>query len=124
MEDRLQRIVGTLLKGTQEKKLNWEPTERSDEYVLRLENSGVAVDKWSAQNGKPDESQNSADITFLSRTGEVIEKFVASESTEPRDYRSLAELHDAARRNHLRVDEKLDDILGEIEKKVGVMTGF
>jgi hypothetical protein len=123
MEDRVKRIVDVLLRGTRENKLVWAGTERENEYIVQLENGGVSVDSWAVFDDSL-EPHALVDIGFLSKTGEVIDRVTFYEDRDPTDYRELKSLHDAARRNHLKVDEKLDNILEEIEKAVGPGDGF
>lgn len=117
MDERVKKIVETLTKGTKEKKIDWERTDRDREYMVKLGNGVVTIDSWVGHDEDSGEDQHLADIGFLSRSGEVIDRVTFS-SSEYKDYRELINLHDAARRNNLKVDQTLDEILFEIERKI------
>lgn len=119
MDERVKKIVATLTKGTKENKLDWERTEREKEYMVKLSNGAITVDNWTSYDDDTGEESSLLDIGFLSKNGEVIDRVVFSNNGDYKDYRELSNLHDAARRNHFKVDQTLDVILNEIERKIG-----
>jgi hypothetical protein len=119
MEDRIKKIVDSLTKGTKANKISWESTDRENEYCVKLQNGGITVDKWQNFSDGMQDDHELVDIAFLTKAGEVIERVVFEKEVDRQDYRLLADLHDIARRNHMRIDEQLDNILGELERTVG-----
>ena len=117
MEKKLKDAIDDLLQGTSEEIFHWEPTERKTEFRLRLKNGIVTVDCWDANDDPFDDPSHYSDITFYKDDGEVIERFVYSQKTEASDYQFLQILNDAARRNSLKIDEKLELLFKEIHDK-------
>lgn len=115
MDDKIKKIVDGLVLSTKEKKLTWEKTDRDREYMVKLNNSNVTVDRWQSQDDETGEESDMVDVGFLNKNGELIERVIFT-SHEYKDYRELVTLHDVARRNSLKVDERLDDILNEINE--------
>jgi hypothetical protein len=117
MEDRLTKIIESLVKGTTSSKLNWQDTERDNEFVLKLEKGAITVDSWDNWSEEDNDVQSLVDIGFLNNLGESVERFTYS-SSDYSDYKKIMELHKLAKRNHLKIDETLDEILLEIERKI------
>lgn len=118
MDERVNKIIETLTYGTETKKIEWERTNREKELMTRFGSGAITIDKWPSIDDSTGEPCNRADITFLSKEGEIIDRFVFDDSSSE-DYRQLMTLHDAARRSHLKIDATLEEILHEIESKVG-----
>lgn len=116
MEDRVRKIVDGLILGTANGKFAWQDTERDDEYSLKLSTGMITVDCWDSFDEEIGEPIYLIDIAFLNGVGETVERIVYTQD-ESADYRKLMELHKIAKRNSLRIDQTLDEILIEIEKK-------
>lgn len=120
MDDRISEIVSALTRGTKEGKLEWQKTEREKEYMVKLDHGIITVDNWSGYDEETGDSYNLVDVGFLSKNGEVIDRVSFNQDSSRNDYQELINLHEAARRNNLKVDKTLDEILGEIQRKVGI----
>lgn len=118
MDERIKKIIETLTYGTKTKKIEWERTNRENEFMTRFGNGAITIGHWVGVDDSSGEPSNRTDIAILSKTGESIDRFIF-DSGDAQGYRDLMNLHDAARRSHLRIDATLDEILNEIEVKVG-----
>jgi len=118
MEDRIKKIVDSLITGTTTGKLQWHGTERDDEYILKLSKGAITVDSWEGYDEESGDSSNLVDIAFLNALGEVVERIIFPSYVAYPDYARMMELHRLAKRNSLKIDETLDDFLEEIEKKI------
>jgi hypothetical protein len=117
MDKRLDTVVSNLLTGTDNRQLKWEPSERKTEYRLRLSHGLVAVDSWEINDEFGSEEDNYVDITFFNSEGLQVDRYAFSKSSEREDYNIIYKLHDAARRNYLKVDETLSGLFKEISEK-------
>ena len=119
MDPKIAKTIETLIKGTERRTLNWERAqERRAEFRLNLKHGWITVGKWNWTDQEEGSQGQSVDITFANPQGETIDTFTYNTQDSPADYTFLVRLHDAARRNALKVDESLSDILGELENRV------
>jgi hypothetical protein len=119
MENRVQKIVDTLTKGTEEDKLSWESTARETEFRMELNKGSITVDSWVNFDHENGEEEKLADISFLNKDGELIDRVIFSQETDRLDYRAVVNLQGMARRKSLNIDEKINDIMSELQKKIG-----
>ncbi len=118
MDPKIAKVINTLIQGTEQKKLSWEKAqERRAEFRLKLQHGWIAVDKWDWNDPETEASGRSVDITFANPQGEPIDSYAFSDGEAPEDFAYVMRLHDAARRNALKVDEALSSLLGELENK-------
>ena len=115
MQPSIVKVVETLLEGTKNGTIEWEPTHRKTEFRTRMGAAAITVDKWDWTNEYTDDSVTSADITIYNKEGEKIDTCVADAGP---DFRALSDLHEVVRRKVLKVDETLATLLQELEGKV------
>lgn len=117
MDQHLKNVILNLLEGTKRRNLKWHAGDRTTEYRLCLEHGIINVDVWGDADpfagGAPEEL---ADITFFNKDGDVVDRYCFSKKEERDSYNELVALHEAARRNHLKVEETLAGLFSEIEK--------
>lgn len=118
MDSHLKKIVSSLIEGTKSRNLKWEPSARNTEYQLQLEHGIIKLDVWNSSNPfEVGESAELADITFYNSDGVEVDRYCFSKAEDKESYVELVSLHDAARRNHLKVEETLAGLFEEIERK-------
>lgn len=115
MEIRIKEIVDALKLGTEEGRLNWQSTEREDEYSILFGSGGVTVDNWNHIEESDGTTYKIVDIAFLNSVGEIIDQISFEKTTNSVDYKILLDLHQLAKRNTLKIDETLNNILNDIE---------
>lgn len=116
MEAKLKEVINKLIDGTKANLLRWEPAERKNQFRITLESGAVAVENWtgSDEDGTP---HDIFDIAFMDKAGAEIDTYRASSPAE-RDL--LVVLYSAARRNALKVEEKLAGLFSEIDNKLKI----
>lgn len=117
MEDKIRKLVDALITGTTNGKISWQVTERQDEYSTKLDNGAITVDLWDAFD-EVEDPISLVDIAFLNILGEQVDRVVFGLVSDPHDFRRLAELHKLAKRSYLKIDATLDNMLGELERKI------
>lgn len=118
MEDRINKVIDSLVQGTENKKLNWQGTARETEFIINLKQGSITVDSWANYDPENDVNYEMADISFLNTNGERVETVSFSRHEENEEYRKIYNLHNIARRNSLRIDETIDSMLEEISNKI------
>jgi hypothetical protein len=118
MEAKISKLIDQLIKGTQDNTFTWEETGKKTAFRLKMVAGAVEVERWNGSDENTGVMHDMVDITFLKPLGEKVDKYAFSDIDEPSDHAYLSKLHDAARRNALRVDEVLAGLFGEIERKV------
>ena len=119
MDEKINKMIDALLIGTRNKEFQWEVTPRASEFRLTLEAGSVTVDSWTAQDEDTGEEIDLADIVFNNVKGERIDRYWAQGGGGSAAlYERLVGLHEAVRRNAMRLDEALNDIFGEVSRRV------
>jgi hypothetical protein len=118
MDDRIRKIVDGLGKATESQKISWEATSRDSEFRVELDNGSISVDSWINYDDQDGSEDRIADIRFFDKSGEVIDMFTFPHYADAQDYRLVSNLQNLARRKSLRIDEKIDDIVSELFKKI------
>jgi hypothetical protein len=118
MEDRIAQLIRTLSDGTASGKLAWEPTQRSKEYRLQLNEGSMVIDKWIGTDPDTGAESEVADISFFNEKGELVDRMSFDNDEVPSDFRLVARLHDSVRRKVMKVDELIDRLRVEIDSKI------
>jgi hypothetical protein len=106
LESKIQRLLILLEKGTREGRLSWEQAAGENEFRVTLGNGLVRV-------GKRGEGFT---LTVLDQGNRVIDEVHVATRTElPR----LAEVHQLAREYALNLEGAMDNLLSELERRVG-----
>ena len=101
-QDRIQetKLVNQLLDKTKKRSIAWEPTARDDEFVSTLSgNVSFTVSTW----------RESEALTMRDAVDRVLLR-VDSDAVP-----LVTQLYEEARRVALKVDESLDEVLGQLE---------
>jgi len=95
------RLVEQLLDKTRKRILSWEPTAREDEFVSTL----------------------GGNVSFTVRWGEMSDVLIMRDerdrvllNVESQEIKDVSQLYVEARRQALKVDESLDDVLEQLTK--------
>lgn len=118
MDAKIAKLIDQLIQGTQDKTFTWEATEKKSAYRLKMDKGAVQVERWTGTDQQSEVDHDMIDITFLKPIGEKVDTYRFSDIDEPSDHAQLRILHEAARRNALKVDEALAGLFGEIERRV------
>jgi hypothetical protein len=100
---KFEAILDSLLKHSEEGKLEWKSTGAKDSYLLPLKDSAISVRK---------DLFGHVVINFRNEKGEIVEN-ITIESYETH-YEKANKLYDLARRKALNTDETIDRILEQL----------
>ena len=117
MHPSIEKLVATLLQGTQNGTIEWEKTSRISEFRTSIKTGSITVDKWDWTHEETGATGTSADISVLNAAGEKIDTCVGIDGTGT-DFDKLAQLHETVRRKVLKVDETIESIFKELQAKV------
>ena len=93
------KLVAQLLDKTRKRSITWEPTARDYEFVSTLSgNVSFTVSGW----------QDAETLTMRDELDRVLL------SVDSRSIAQVSQLYEEARRLALKVDESLDNVLGQL----------
>lgn len=100
-------LISTLLEKTQSGKLNWEATAMSDTFQASFPKYAVLIFS-TTHNDELDYV-----LQIINDYGEIVERVEDTDLLEvmSNPFITMRELHEAARRNAMGVEEALNDIL-------------
>lgn len=104
-----KQLVSRLLQSTEAQQLDWEPTAMANRFVTSFGGKyTVTVDEeYVAEEGR------SVMVRVASLKGAEGETLLSVNSSQ---LPAVADLHEAARRRAMRVDEAVADVLLELDK--------
>lgn len=120
MIDKYKQVVNLLLKLTSDGSQIWEKTS-GNEYKTNIGNNYISIRYHEAiiyaiqANSNPDSTY--VDLLLWNENGEIIDKINATKGTI--DFQSLFELYEEARRSFGQVYERLDEIIFDLNGKLG-----
>ena len=106
-----ERLLRDLAQKTEDNLINWEGSEVADQFVLKLKTGAIMLDKTSTL---ADWNQVETHYSFkiLNKVGATIDEFEIDRG-EP--YVVASRMFETIRRRVHRVDEQLDEIIGELD---------
>lgn len=104
-------MVDKLIHLTQNKQLNWETTSDANKFLITLGLNSVVVEQFASY---PDDVSVVA-IELLNGLGEKIDGIYISEPDD--DYNRMFELYGMARRNALKIEQTISDIMNVLNSK-------
>lgn len=110
MNERIIDLINRLIKNTEQGQVEWQRTSRDNEFKIDLKNGAVSTDSWTDDN-----TLELIDFRVYNIIGDQIGSWVLSSSED--GYDLIKELHSTVNRKYLRIDETLDGMLEELEKK-------
>ena len=107
MTSKHEKLIDDLITKTESGDVRWGPTDAEDQFVLKLKSGAILLEKTQILFV----NENFV-ITILNNEGVAIDRI--SLLAEP--YRSkVAELFNLIDRRISRIDEQIDEIIGELE---------
>lgn len=118
MDQKIKKLVDSLILKTKEKNANWDRVGASNQFVLSLDGGKVILDKLvSKQDGL------FFRLLIINNNAEVIFTLNAKRIDKPplrvggeNDFDHLKELYEIINRIYFKVDETIEGIIGEIER--------
>jgi len=105
-----EKLIEDLLQKTESGAAKWEPTDSESQVALKLKKGVILLDKQRLVGTKG--QLTGYKLTILDSEGIAIEQI----QPEGSFYREQARrLFDTAKRQIAKIDDKLADIIGEIE---------
>jgi hypothetical protein len=116
-DDRLIKMLDVLVERTDRGAAQWKTTDDPEAFLLPLKSGGVVIDRYLKTNRYW--------LRVLDKDGVTLEELsgVAQESARSGWISQLADLWQRVRRQVLRIDEKIDAVLEELEGPPGQVGG-
>ncbi len=115
MDEKLTKLIISLSNKTKQKEAKWERTGKSEKFNLILENGIVSMDKIITNKGNL-----VFQFSISNLNGDVIQQLngIKKDSNEFNpNYETLKEFHQNIKMAYFKVDETIEGLLDEIEKK-------
>lgn len=101
-----EKLIDDLFKKTESGDVRWEPTDAENQFALKLSRGAILLDRTTSFLG-----DNFA-ITILNHQGKQIDRIDLA--GEPSRF-TVGRLFDMIDRRVNRIDEQIDEIIGELE---------
>ncbi len=114
-EDKVVELAMQLIRATEEGRLAWRPTARIDEFSTTIQ------DRYSVLVSK--ELSGAFYLQLLDEDGRelfqvsITREYVAKWTHPPAERDPIQRLFDLARRNALRVDQAIDEVLEGLKRR-------
>lgn len=110
-KDKFKLILGGLLEGTKKNYLEWEKTAEKETFLVSFEKSSISVSRSYGVDG-------GLVITFDFRdeSGNLFESVIVISGDE--NWENALAVYTEAGKKATNIDEKIDDILSELENKL------
>jgi hypothetical protein len=104
-----EQLVSRLLQSTEAQQLDWEPTAAANEFVTSFGGKYTVTmnDGYTLVEDRP------TIVSFASLKNAQGETLLSINSSQ---LRAVADLHEAARRRAMKVDQAVADVLLELDK--------
>lgn len=112
MESKYKEIVNILIEKTKSGKVSWEETSMSNRFIVNIGMNAIVV----GYIDKPfDNECQSYTIDILNLLGCTVEKTTIGHN-DKEGYTLMEQLYNIVKRNVMKVDETLDDIISDLKK--------
>lgn len=111
MDERYRRLFSVLQKNTDAGQAQWEDTGVRDQFSLNLENGAILLDRYEVED-----TADKYGLTVLNSQGKKLESWIFHDWTT--EGAELGRLFKQVFRQVNRVDQVIDSVLGELEKKI------
>lgn len=115
MDSKIISLIENLRNKTRKGLSKWVRVGKGELFQLKLETGQITIDKFFTKTNNV-----VYQLAVLNIDGDRIRAVAVNSSTGlvgVQDYELLKTLHEDVKNAYFRVDETLDDILGEIEKE-------
>lgn len=114
MEPQINNLIQKLIDKTSQGETNWNRIGDTDQFTLTLEKGKISLDNYVS----PDEGRVHK-FAILNSKGDIISQMWVSENLPEDfyDYRLIDELYDKVRNSYYKVDETIQGLLDETNKK-------
>lgn len=108
-----EKLLSDLAEKTAANSINWESSEVSDQFILKLKNGAILFDKQATvASGWDQDVEIYYSIKILNNVGGAIDEF----DVERGNWHDVARtMYETIRRRIHRIDEQLDEIIREID---------
>jgi len=107
MNPKHEKLIDDLLRKTAAGEVEWEETDAPNQFALKLKRGAILIEKSFGLL-----TIGNFTITLLNNEGNQIDRF----GTIGEQYRGVVqELYEIIDRRVSRVDEQIDEIIGELE---------
>ena len=114
MQDKAVRFFEEVLSKTIAGKIRWEPTAVESNYIAAVGGHfTLSVDEYESQD-RYGQLSTEHSLTLKDQEGRTLTRVTSMDAGI--SVAGIQELYEAARRQALRVDEKIDSLLGELSK--------
>ena len=103
-------VLAALMQKSLAKEVLWSTTTDADAFIVRFETSGIVLRQYTSR------SESWIDFDVFNDDGVKIDGFGVSDE-EGEDWKTINELFSIARRSALAVDDTIQGILAELNKK-------
>jgi hypothetical protein len=114
IDDKVLRILGLTIEGTEKGKLRWQVSENDEEVFVNKTASGSELKMFPHSDYSGPVGEGPPSLTLYDTSGEMIVDI--TENTRGVGSGVLENLYEQVRRAAQGVDEKLDAILSDLEK--------
>jgi hypothetical protein len=106
-----ERLLRDLAKKTDANSINWEGSEVTDQFVLKLRTGAIMFDK-SSRAADWNQVETYYSFKILNKVGNAIDEFNIDRGEA---FVVASRMFDTIRRRVNRIDEQLDEIIGELD---------
>lgn len=107
-------LFDSLYTKTMRGEVNWKPTAKEDNFAVYFK--GLTLTMSTGRRMFRDEIELYIDFTLRNPEGMKIDSFQVGDESDPDEvWKQATDLHDAARRKALNIDEAIDDIVSELQ---------
>lgn len=107
---RFEELISSLLKRSRDKRVNWQATASSNEFIVYFENFALSISHQTQEH-----ESSEVGIRVLDEEGQHLYSFWYDEDDDR--YGEVYELFQLAYNKASRLDESLDAILSELNSE-------
>jgi hypothetical protein len=109
------RLFQEVLDKTKADRIRWEPTAKENEFFSVLPSGNVlAVSLWDERNSWGDPTGTDAVLTLAADNQELLLR--VTPGVEGIGISQMIELYELARRRALHVNDRVDEVLGDLAR--------
>lgn len=109
--DEYRPLVGKLIKMTNDKECNWEPTSSKEKFLLSIGDESITVFHFLTYP----EDESTIGFEILDEYGERVDAIFTSQDDD--DYDMMWDLYWSARRDAIKIKETISKIMHNLNSK-------